>query len=179
VTNLHTLSALAFVLTAACGDVTEDDPNPDNPDAGVELDAPEPDAPMGIAVAPADNDSLQNPAQTHFLSITGTRDFAYTNEISFPMGDAEDFLEFEFPNNQNPAQVVRITLACTLTGDEDAVGTVEIFEDAVLGNLRVDCNEGEQTLTVDNTKVQTARVRFSSAGATSHLAYTLTVVGFQ
>lgn len=166
------------VLATACGSV-EDDENPMTMDAGVDVDAPSPDAATQIAVAPPDNDSLQNPAETHFLSITGTRNFTYANEISFPTGDAEDFVEFEFPPNQNTAQVVRITLACTLTGQATAVAGADVLEDAVASNLRVTCNEGEKTLTVNNTKVQTVKIRFSSVGEPSHLAYTLTVIGFQ
>jgi hypothetical protein len=179
--KFHTLGALVVAITAACGAVKEDRPDVD---AGLDgdapgVDAPVVDAPVGIAVAPPDNDSQQNPAVSHFLSITGTRNFTYANEVSAPTGDTEDFVAFEFPNNSNPSQVVRVTLACTITGAADAVGTVEIFEDEVLGTLNVLCNAGQQTLTVNNTKVQTARIRFSRADEPSHLAYTLTVVGFQ
>jgi hypothetical protein len=140
---------------------------------------------MGVdLIAPLDNDSLQNPAVSEFLSITGTRDFAYTDQISSPMGDMEDFVEFEFPNNSNPAQQVRITLDCTFSEAENGAQVrATVWEDGVEDiGLRADCNDGEQILTVDNTKVQTVRIYFS-VGPTGDeqtlVDYTITIVGFQ
>jgi hypothetical protein len=184
--------ALSAVL-AACGDDAGEQGGPDaspevtlDADTVVDADVPvadadvEADAGDEVAEAPADNDSLQNPAESYFLSNTGTRDFTYADEISSPTGDAEDFVEFEFPNNSNPDQTVRITLDCTITGQADAQGAAVIFEDGVQDNsLRAPCNDGEQVLTVDNTKVQTVRIGFSSVADPTHIDYTLTVIGFE
>ena len=138
----------------------------------------------GNLIAPLDNDSLQNPAVSEFLSITGTRDFAYTDQISYPMGDTEDFVEFEFPNNSNTAQQVMITLDCTFSEAQNgAIVSATVWEDGVEDiGLRADCNDGEQTLTVDNTKVQTVRIYFSGTPTDDEqtlVDYTITIVGFQ
>jgi hypothetical protein len=176
-------SFFLLALASACGVVSGDngdgDGDGDDLDAGAEIDAGlDLDAP-GVRVAPDDNDTLEEPAESHFLSITGEREFTYSDEISSPEGDDLDFIEFEFPNNSNTAQVVRITLDCAFEGDLEAVGAARILEDGEAGTLRVQCNEGEQTLTVNNTKVQTARVEITTAAGPTHLEYTLTVVGFQ
>ena len=172
-------ASLAALLLAACGGVdSNDDDGNDDADAG-QVDAPTPDAPLQVAEAPADNDSLANPAISVFLSITGNRNFTHADEVSAPTGDATDFAEFEFPNNANPAQIVRITLDCTLTGQSDAIAAATIYEDGVATNQFVDCNTGEQTLTVDNTKIQVAEIGFRSVAEATHIDYTLTVVGFQ
>ena len=131
-----------------------------------------------VPEAALDNDSPQAPALSQFLSITGTRSITHTNEISAPTGDAEDFVEFEFPNNSNTAQVVRITLDCTITGQADSAPQAQILEDGQESGMFVACNTGQQTLTVDNTKVQLVRVRFTNATEATHAAYTLAIVGF-
>lgn len=135
---------------------------------------------LAVQEAPFDNDSLQSPAEEHFLRITGERQLIYTEEISNPAGDPEDFVEFELPNNSNPSQAIFVTLDCAITGDDHAVARVDILEDGVFdGTLSVLCNDGEKTLTVDNTAIQTARISISSAGEATHVDYTLTVVGFR
>jgi len=180
------LLTAAFVATSllvgACGSVdANDDDGQDLVDAGNDdIDADiDIDAALQVAEAPLDNDSLANPAESHFLSITGERNFNYVNEVSHPGGDTTDFIEFEFPNNSNPNQVVRITLDCTITGQVDAQGGLTIFEDGQTSASQVLCNQGEQILTVDNTKVQVAEIGFTTVADASHMDYTLTVVGFQ
>lgn len=131
-----------------------------------------------VAEAPLDNDSLIAPAVDVFLSITGTRDFAYTDEVSSPDGDTEDFVGFEFPNNATPDQPIRLTLDCAITGDDDADARGVVFEDGVETAIAVNCNEGEQLRVVDNTKVQVVRIAFTEDGDGAHVDYTLTVVAF-
>ena len=138
----------------------------------------------GNLIAPLDNDSLQTPAVTEFLSITGTRDFSYVDQISTPMGDTEDWVEFEFPNNANTAQQVRVTLDCVYSDAENgAQGSATVWEDDVEDTgLAAICNDGEQILTVDNTKVQSVRIHFTidpTDDVQTLVDYTLTIVGFQ
>ena len=131
-------------------------------------------------IAPFDNDSLQNPAVSVFLSITGNRNFSYTEQISYSGGDNDDWVEFEFPNNSNPNQLVFITLDCTYSGNTgNAQGRVTIYEDQQQTSKIVLCNDGETTLTVDNTKVQQARIYFGVTNEGVLLDYTITVVGFR
>ena len=127
-----------------------------------------------------DNDSLQNPAQDVFLSITGTRNFSHQSDISFAGGDNEDFVAFEFPNNSNSSQTVWITLDCALSGDVgNAQMVATILEDGVeKSGTTVFCNGGEQQLTVDNTKKQTVRIYYNITNEGVYGTYTLTVVGF-
>ena len=129
--------------------------------------------------APFDNDSLQNPARTEFLSITGTRNFSHSNDVSFPGGDQDDWVQFEFPNNSNPNQNVWITLSCSISGDPDAQLRATVYENGGQTNKIVLCNTGEQQLTVDNTKVQQARIHWGIPKDGIYATYTVTVVGFK
>lgn len=130
-------------------------------------------------IAPFDNDSLQNPARDVFLSITGDRNFTYSNDISYPEGDQEDWVQFEFPNNANPNQPMWVTLNCTLTSP-DAQLRATLFEDGASTTKIAICNQGEVQLTVDNTKVQQLRIHFGITDEDGVYAdYTLTVVGFK
>jgi hypothetical protein len=132
-----------------------------------------------VQEAPFDNDSLQNPARSEFLSITGVRNFSHSNDVSFPGGDQEDWVQFNFPPNSNPNQNVWITLACTVTGDPEAQLRATVYEDGNQTNKIVLCNTGEQQLTVDNTKVQQVRVHWGIPKDGIYATYTLTVVGFK
>lgn len=129
-------------------------------------------------IAPFDNDSLQNPAVSVFFSPTGTRNFTHSNDISYPDGDQDDWVAFEFPNNANSSQNVWLTLECSIVGDENARVIANISEDGVATTKRVFCNDGETQLTVDNTKVQQVRIYFQITGP-AYVTYTLTVVGYR
>lgn len=128
-------------------------------------------------VAAFDNDSLQNPAVSVFFSPTGNRNFTYGNDVSYADGDQEDWVEFEFPNNANTNQTVRLTLTCAIAGSESAQLRATIWEDGVKTTKIVICNQDEQ-LTVDNTKVQQVQIHFGITDEGIYATYTLTVVGF-
>ncbi|MEJ2747351.1 MAG: SH3 domain-containing protein, partial [Anaerolineae bacterium] len=114
----------------------------------------------GVQIADFDNDSLQNPAQSVFFSITGTRDFSYSNAVSYPDGDQDDWVEFEFPNNANSSQNVWITLTCTISGEPGAQLRATLWENQAQTTKIVLCNNGETQLTVDNTKVQQLQIHW-------------------
>lgn len=134
-----------------------------------------------LLVAPFDNDSLQNPAVSELLRITGLRRLEYIDQISALLGDADDFVEFELPNNSNPSSRIRVKLDCDIEGDDSGQVRVTLYEDGEIDHtLRVLCNEGEKDLTVDNTKVQTARIYFAvTPGDQALVTYHLTVIGFR
>lgn len=135
-------------------------------------------ATQAVQVAAFDNDSLQNPAVSHFFSPTGTRNFSYTNEVSYENGDQEDWVEFEFPNNSNSNQNVWLTLECTIVGDPEAQLRATIYEDGAGTTKIALCNQGQVQLTVDNTKTQQVRIHFGITKPDIYATYTLTVVGF-
>lgn len=155
-------SALFVISAVACGNSGNGGGNGDDVDTADE-----------------DGDSLAAPAVDNFLSITGLRDFAYSDEISSPDGDEADFVGFEFPNNSNPNQAVDLTLDCDIEGDEDADVRGVIFQNGVETASSIECNEGERTFTVNNTQVQVVRIGFADEpDDDTHVEYTLTVVGF-
>jgi uncharacterized protein YraI len=137
-------------------------------------------ATTAVQEAPFDNDSLQNPAQDVFFSVTGTRNFTYSDAVSYPNGDQEDWVQFEFPNNSNTNQNVWITLSCQLSGN---VGNAQlratIYEDGQQTTKIVICGQGQQMLTVDNTKVQQVKIHFGITNDGVYATYDLQVVGFQ
>ena len=152
----------------------------EEPDPTATAEPPQEPTNEPVQEAPFDNDSLQNPAQDIFLSITGTRNFAHANDISYSGGDQDDWVAFEFPNNSNTAQNVWITLDCSLSGNVgNAQMRATIYEDGVQTNKIVQCGSGEQRLTVDNTKKQTVRIHYSITNEGVYGTYTLTVVGFR
>lgn len=134
-------------------------------------------------VAEFDNDALRNPAVSTFLSITGNRRLDHTGQISADQGDAEDWVEFELPNNSNPAHRITVELQCAFITDglDEGQVRVTLFEDGEEETtLTAACNEGPRDLTVDNGKVQSARIYFSVAPEAQTLVdYTLSVVGFR
>jgi len=197
------VAVFATALSVACGG-TEDGLAPPNegadeaPDAGPDdgIDPPvdggdvldpgdeqdEDTLDPSELLAPFDNDSLQAPAVSEFLRPTGLRELLYIDQVSAEAGDGSDFIEFELPNNSNPSQRIRVRLDCEFEPSE-AGGQVRatLFENGEEdpGNM-VLCNDGEKDLTIDNTKVQTARVHFSiPPDAQTLVTYHLTVIGFR
>ena len=153
-------------------DILDDDQMDDGDDNDVET--------TPLPIAAFDNDSVQNPALEQFMSPTGTRELYYSNDISFPEGDSEDFIEFSVPNNSNSSQRVWLTLDCAIEGDEGALVRADIWEDGVeTSTKRVMCNEGEKEITIDNTKDQTVRIYLLSVAAASYVDYTLTVLAYR
>ena len=190
----HTLNAifLSFlsVVTVACGDagVTDldqelgfDEPIVDD----VVEDEVVDNGNLDELVAPFDNDSAADPALDEFLSITGTRELVYTDQISAEEGDSQDFIVFELPNNSNPIQRIEIEIDCDVFGDQDVFARVELFN--VDGNDAtritgdpVDCNEGVFQVTVRNDQVQLARIHVQGVPQEQTLIeYTFTVTPFR
>jgi hypothetical protein len=139
---------------------------------------------LSAFIAPLDGDSLQAPAVSEFLRITGTRELVYFDQVSAQQGDADDWVEFELPNNSNRNQRITAELQCEFSGIEpgNAQVRVTVFEDGVENlSLLVFCNDGPTNLTVDNTKVQTARVHFSIQPVDGQVLvdYQLRIVGFR
>ncbi len=174
------LAALA-TSTIACGGITGTE---DDDDGNVAVDAGQADAMVvdpdaaELAIAPFDNDSLAAPAQDVFLSITGTREFTHSDEVSFPEGDLSDFVQFNVPQNSNPIQNIRVTLECAVTGQTDAQLSAVLYEDDELSTTKIICNDGEQTISINNTKTQSLEVTFSVVADASHASYDLTVDAF-
>lgn len=80
-----------------------------------------------IGPAPADGDSSANPAVRVTFSASGTHQFSYTSQVSAPLGDPADWLEFTpYAVNSLDARLV-FSLACTgngtLTVDISQAGT--------------------------------------------------------
>ncbi len=130
-------------------------------------------------IAPFDNDSLQNPAVSHFMSPTGTRNFTFNEQVSYAEGDQEDWVEFEFPNNDNSSQTTWVTLDCTLTGVPGPQLRATVYENGNSTNKIILCGQGETQITVDNTKVQQLRIHFGITGDPIYASYALTVVGYR
>ncbi|MCA9987235.1 MAG: SH3 domain-containing protein [Anaerolineales bacterium] len=136
--------------------------------------------PTEAAIAPFDNDSLQNPAVSVFLSITGNRSFTYTDAISYEAGDQDDWVEFELPANSNPNQNIFITLECTFSGNVgNAAGRITLYENGQQTTKIVLCNVGEQTITINNTATYQGRIHFGVTNDGVRMDYTVTVVGFR
>ena len=140
--------------------------------------------PTDALVAPFDNDSAAAPAVDEFLSITGTREIVYTDQISAEAGDTEDFVQFELPNNSNPNQRIDVAIDCDVIGDEEVFARVELLnvdggETTVATGGPIDCNEDFAQMTVRNDQVQLARIHFALTPEEQTLIeYTLIVEAF-
>ncbi|MBT8491659.1 MAG: hypothetical protein KJO07_01255 [Deltaproteobacteria bacterium] len=182
-------AALSFSILVACAPIEEGDleqgddiENVDeNQENEVEQDQPtEEEQDEGqVRVAEFDNDSLQDPAVSYFMSPTTTREFFYSDAISFPDGDAADFVELELPNNSNSAQNIEVTLDAAFEGQQDVLVRATLFEDGEQTTRIVQANQGTVSLTVDNTKVQTLRIHFSSVAEPTFVDYTLSVQAYR
>jgi len=77
---------------------------------GTPVNTPPPPTPT-VVPAPMDNDSAQAPAVNVTFSATGTRSIQYTSDVSAPIGDTDDWIQF------TPiTQTVFIKLTCIGSG---------------------------------------------------------------
>ena len=177
------------LFATACADMEE--PLEENPDIVEPIDKepvdelppeelpPEELPEDELQLAEQDGDSVTDPAVSQFMSPTGTRVLEYSGAISYPQGDQADYVEFEVPNNSNSSQRIYVTLDANLEGQQDAIIHATLFEDGEQVSRRVLANDGEVNLTIDNTKIQTLRIAFTSAGEPTYAEYTLTVRAYR
>jgi hypothetical protein len=191
----HTLNAICLsflaVTALACGD-------PNMTDVDEDFDFEEPimdevvdgeevvdEENLDELIAPFDNDSAADPAVDEFLSITGTRELVYTDQISAEEGDTQDFVLFELPNNSNPNQRIEIEIDCDVYGDQDVFARVELLNVDGNDTTRInggpfDCNEGVFQVTVRNDQLQLARIHVQGVPQEQTLIeYTFTVTPFR
>jgi len=86
---------------------------------GTPTNAPTPSTPVALP-APNDGDSPSAPAVNVTLSATGTKSFQYSSDVSSPIGDAEDWIQFT-PS----AGAVLVELECEGSGSYVAEILVE------------------------------------------------------
>jgi hypothetical protein len=181
---------LLSVFAIACGDagmVDEEGLNANDPfvDDVNDIDEQEVIENEEELIAPFDNDSADNPAVDEFLSITGTRELAYTDQISAEEGDAEDFVQFVLPNNSNPNQRIEIDIDCDVYGDQSVFARIELLNVDGNDTTRInggpfDCNEGPFPVTVRNDQVQLARIHVQGVPQEQTLIeYTVVVTPFR
>ncbi len=183
------LGLLSF-FAVACGDAgmveeegfTVDDPPIDDVNNVDEQNVIENEEEL---IAPFDNDSADNPAVDEFLSITGTRELAYTDQISAEDGDQEDFVQFVLPNNSNPNQRIEIDIDCDVYGDQSVFARVELLNVDGNDTTRInggpfDCNAGPFPVTVRNDQVQLGRIHVQGVPQEQTLIeYTFVVLPFR
>lgn len=126
--------------------------------------------------AAADNDSTFNPAISFSLAPTGNRrQFSYSNDVSSPNGDPEDWVEFTTVASENENNYVWVTLTCS--------GTVSVRADLwdapthsqKVGTF-VTCGAVDQR--ISTTSNHTYQFRIFPQG-NGYAQYTITVKGVQ
>jgi len=118
--------------------------------------------------APMDNDSAQSPAINITLSVTGSRSFQYSSDVSSPEGDPADWAQF------TPfSKTVRLSLSC----DGDNSAAIEIREGGKVmqnwGSLQ--CDESAVLSTVPGT-AYVIGVESPSSDSLIYTRFTLQVV---
>ena len=154
----------------AYGDDVEADTGFEDADTGFE------DTDGVVPEAPIDGDHIGAPAAYEFL--VGPEALVHSGAISYPGGDLEDWISFEAPNGSNPSQRMWMTIDCTIIGD-DMTLRAAVYEDGdtSFSSESVDCGEGEQSITIDNTKVQSVKLYLTGVYGTTYADYQITVSG--
>jgi uncharacterized protein YgiM (DUF1202 family) len=132
----------------------------------------------GPPIAPLDGDSINNPALFVNFRPTGERQLNYSNDISQPEGDIEDWVKFNTIASQSPTTYVWITVECNgydaASEDRLRVTLWDGFEEQL--SLRASCGDVQRRLTVEPNHDYTARIHFQ-AGGPYYVQYNLTIYG--
>ena len=132
--------------------------------------------PAGPPIAPLDGDSIQNPALFVNFRPTGDRVLVYSNDISQPEGDIEDWVAFNTIASQSPNTRIWITVECD-GYNQDSEDRVRVtlwdgFEELL--SMRASCGDVRRQLTVEPNHDYKARIHFQ-AGGPYYVQYTLTI----
>lgn len=130
---------------------------------GTPTNAPTPSTPAALP-APNDGDSPSAPAVNVALSSTGTKSFQYSSDVSSPVGDAEDWVQFT-PS----AGAVLIELECEGSGSYIAEVSVEGIppQNLVCGKIIL--------IPVVPNAVHAIRFQSAPAGDLQYTRFTVTV----
>jgi uncharacterized protein YraI len=132
--------------------------------------------PAGPPIAPLDGDSIQNPALFVNFRPTGDRVLVYSNDISQPEGDIEDWVAFNTIASQSPNTRIWITVECNgydqASEDRLRVTLWDGFEELL--SMRASCGDVRRQLTVEPNHDYKARIHFQ-AGGPYYVQYTLTI----
>ncbi len=126
-----------------------------------------------IGPAHADGDSAGNPSVRVIFSLTGARQFVYSDDLSSPEGDAEDWIEF------TPYALLgsraRVTLLLTCEGNGLLVA--EFLQGEELQNTKslLACNQPPLTLDLTGGIPYLLRLRLQPSASLQYVFYTLSV----
>lgn len=132
--------------------------------------------PDGPPIAPFDGDSIQNPAVFVNFRPTGDRVLIYSNDISQPEGDFEDWVAFNTVASQSPTTRIWISVECNgydeASEDRLRVTLWDGFEEQITMTAR--CGDVRRQFNLKPNHDYSARIHFQ-AGGPYYAQYTVTI----
>ncbi len=127
-------------------------------------------------LAEADLDTFADPLDDYRFTPYAARAVDFTDDVSFPAGDPEDWFGFRTIASENHVTRVTLTLLCLGT---DTTGLVaKIWEDGnspVPTNHQLNCAQGTRDFSLDSNGDYLVQVSFPHGSEEVYVAYDLTV----
>ena len=126
-----------------------------------------------LGPAYADGDSSANPEVRVTFSTTGTTRFIYSDQVSTPQGDPEDWVEFTPYSTSGTTAHLILSLACT----GNSALNVELWQQnaALTGWGSLSCGESSRSVLLTAGQVYQFRLSPDQGTGLQFVAYTLTV----
>jgi uncharacterized protein YraI len=126
-----------------------------------------------IGPAYADGDTSANPAVRVVFSANGTNKFIYSDQVSAPQGDTEDWIEFT--PHSSFGSTARLSLSLTCTGNSTL--TVELWQNgtSIPGWGSLACGDTDKAIRLTPDQVYQLRLVPTAGAGLQFVAYTLTV----
>lgn len=164
-----------YIQTAASADlpVLDDYGNIVTPGAPGTLSTADLTPTPTIGPAYADGDTSANPVVRIVLSANGSNKFIYSDQVSAPQGDAEDWVEFT--PYSSLGSISRLTLSLTCTGNS-TLG-VELWQNgaSISGWGSLGCGDLAKSILLTPGQVYQLRLFPTAGTGLQFVAYTLTV----
>lgn len=127
-----------------------------------------------LGPARADGDAVANPSVRVVFSPGGTRRFLYSDEVSLPEGDAEDWIAFTPYALDGKTAHLELRLTCTGNGDL----AVELWQEGevVEGWGKIACNGASVSVLLKSGQPYLLRLSPKASFALTHVSYTLIVI---
>ena len=143
------------------------------PNTAGTLSAPALPSTPTLGPAYADGDSSTNPVVRVTFSATGTTRFIYSDQVSTPQGDPEDWVEFTPYSASGTTARLILSLACT----GNSALNVELWQqnNALSGWGSLTCGESGRSILLTARQVYQLRLSPAPGTGLQFVGYTLTV----
>lgn len=123
--------------------------------------------------APQDGDSSAAPAFSLIFSPAGSRLFTFSDAVSSPEGDNEDWLAIKIDGASGQTKTILISIACAGNGSAQAI--LQKSGSAFANSGAIECGAAGQSFTLNTQEVYLLQIKSAGASSLQFTSYTISI----